>query len=60
MTNLADMSEGFSDRDDGGFSVMGRAVQVRKLLLPTVDDSISSFGEEEFLIYIVFNRHYPS
>ncbi|XP_072246351.1 epidermal growth factor receptor substrate 15-like 1 isoform X3 [Leuresthes tenuis] len=27
MTNLADMSEGFSDRDNGGFSVMGRAVQ---------------------------------
>ncbi|KAM4547771.1 epidermal growth factor receptor substrate 15-like 1 isoform 2-T2 [Odontesthes bonariensis] len=27
MTNLADMSEGFSDRDNGGFSVLGRAVQ---------------------------------
>ncbi|XP_041861785.1 epidermal growth factor receptor substrate 15-like 1 isoform X3 [Melanotaenia boesemani] len=27
MTNLADMSEGFVDRDNGGFSAMGRAVQ---------------------------------
>lgn len=29
MTNLADMSEGFSDRENGGFPAMVRAVQVR-------------------------------
>uniref|UniRef100_A0A1A8RHC1 Epidermal growth factor receptor pathway substrate 15-like 1a n=1 Tax=Nothobranchius rachovii TaxID=451742 RepID=A0A1A8RHC1_9TELE len=27
MTNLADMSEGFSDRENGGFSTMGRPIQ---------------------------------
>uniref|UniRef100_A0A3Q3ESE3 Epidermal growth factor receptor pathway substrate 15-like 1a n=1 Tax=Labrus bergylta TaxID=56723 RepID=A0A3Q3ESE3_9LABR len=39
MTNLADMSEGFSDRENGGFPPMVRAVQVRTstepLPLPT-------------------------
>lgn len=36
MTNLADMSEGFSDRENGGFPAMVRAAQVRIciLLLP--------------------------
>lgn len=29
MTNLADMSEGFSDRENGGFPAMVRAAQVR-------------------------------
>jgi len=29
MTNLADMSEGFSDRENGGFLAMVRAAQVR-------------------------------
>uniref|UniRef100_A0A8C6MCU3 Epidermal growth factor receptor pathway substrate 15-like 1a n=1 Tax=Nothobranchius furzeri TaxID=105023 RepID=A0A8C6MCU3_NOTFU len=32
MTNLADMSEGFSDRENGGFSTMGRPIQVTKSL----------------------------
>lgn len=29
MTNLADMSEGFSDRENGGFPAMVRTAQVR-------------------------------
>ena len=29
MTNLADMSESFSDRENGGFPAMVRAAQVR-------------------------------
>lgn len=29
MTNLADMSEGFSDRENGGFPALVRAPQVR-------------------------------
>lgn len=31
MTNLADMSEAFSDRDSGGFPAIGRLPQVRGL-----------------------------
>lgn len=30
MTNLADMSEGFSDRENEGFSASGRVGQVRE------------------------------
>lgn len=33
MTNLADMSEGFSDRENGGFPAMMRDAQVRITIL---------------------------
>lgn len=45
MTNLADMSEGFSDRENGGFPATVRTAQVRisirtLLLPPGVTDNV--------------------
>lgn len=37
MTNLADMSEGFNDKESGGFSAAGKGRQVRKCIHPIVD-----------------------